>query len=79
MPTYSYKCDKCGIVFEKFQGISEEPLKVCEECGGAVHRLIGGGAGLLFKGSGFYCTDYTKKSCGSQCSCSNCSHAKADK
>ena len=64
MPTYSYKCEKCGDSFERFQSISEEPLKVCEKCGGKVHRLIGGGAGLIFKGSGFYCTDYTKKSGG---------------
>lgn len=60
MPTYSYKCEKCGECFERFQSISEEPLKVCVKCGGKVHRLIGGGAGLIFKGSGFYCTDYTK-------------------
>lgn len=62
MPTYSYKCEKCGDSFERFQGISEEPLKVCEKCGGKVHRLIGGGAGLIFKGGGFYCTDYARKS-----------------
>lgn len=64
MPTYSYKCEECGECFERFQSISEEPLKVCEKCGGKVRRLIGGGAGLIFKGSGFYCTDYTKKGSG---------------
>lgn len=64
MPTYSYKCEKCGCSFERFQGITEEPLKKCDKCGGKVHRLIGGGAGLIFKGSGFYCTDYTKKGTG---------------
>jgi putative FmdB family regulatory protein len=66
MPTYEYACDKCDHQFEKFQPISENPLTVCpkELCGqkkwgrGKIRRLIGGGAGLLFKGSGFYITDY---------------------
>jgi putative FmdB family regulatory protein len=66
MPTYEYACEKCGHEFEKFQPISDEPLKVCpkESCGqkkwgrGKVKRKIGAGAGLLFKGSGFYITDY---------------------
>lgn len=58
MPTYDYECSACGHGFEAFHGISAEPLKDCPECGGAVDRLIGGGAGFLFKGSGFYQTDY---------------------
>ena len=58
MPTYEYECRKCGHLFEKFQRISEPPLKRCPECRGAVKRLLGTGAGLLFKGSGFYITDY---------------------
>lgn len=66
MPTYEYVCDKCGHVFEKFQSMSDQPLKVCprELCGqkkwgkGKVVRAIGAGAGLIFKGSGFYITDY---------------------
>jgi putative FmdB family regulatory protein len=66
MPTYEYHCDKCGREFEVFQTISAKPLQVCPEdlCArkkwgrGRVKRKISGGAGLLFKGSGFYITDY---------------------
>jgi putative FmdB family regulatory protein len=61
MPTYEYECSKCGKEFEVFQSMKDDPLKECT-CGkkGKVHRKIGGGAGLLFKGSGFYITDYKK-------------------
>ncbi len=64
MPTYDYKCNDCGNIFELFQPMSAEPIKVCTVCGGSVKRLIGAGAGPIFKGSGFYQTDYksTKKS-----------------
>ena len=62
MPTYEYECDACGHRFEKFQPITAKPLKTCPECGKRVRRLIGGGAGILFKGSGFYQTDYRPKS-----------------
>jgi len=63
MPTYEYKCDACGAEFERFQPITAEPIKRCPECGKAkVRRLIGTGAGLIFKGSGFYITDYRDKS-----------------
>jgi putative FmdB family regulatory protein len=59
MPTYEYKCEACGHAFEKFQSITAAPIKKCPECGKSkVRRLIGTGAGLLFKGSGFYITDY---------------------
>ncbi len=58
MPTYEYVCRKCEHEFERFQSIKDEPLKRCPECKGKVVRKIGGGAGLLFKGSGFYITDY---------------------
>ena len=58
MPTYDYKCLECDNQFEKFQGITESPLEECPECNGKVKRLIGAGAGLIFKGSGFYITDY---------------------
>lgn len=58
MPTYEYKCQKCGHGFEAFQSISADPLSECPKCSGKVQRLIGGGAGFLFKGSGFYQTDY---------------------
>ena len=58
MPTYEYECQKCGHRFEEFQSMKDEPLKKCPVCKGKVKRLIGAGAGLLFKGSGFYTTDY---------------------
>ncbi len=63
MPTYEYACPKCGHEFEQFQSMRDEPLKKCPKCKKAgVKRLIGGGAGLIFKGTGFYITDYKKKS-----------------
>jgi putative FmdB family regulatory protein len=70
MPTYEYVCEKCGHEFEKFQSISAKPLGTCpeDECAqknwakGKVKRAISGGAGLIFKGSGFYITDYRSDS-----------------
>ncbi len=62
MPTYEYECRECGNRFEVFQNMSDEPLDKCEECGGAVKRLIFGGTGVIFKGSGFYVTDTKGKS-----------------
>jgi putative FmdB family regulatory protein len=62
MPTYEYKCQACGYKFEKFQSIVAEPILVCPECSEKrVERLINGGSGLIFKGSGFYLTDYKHK------------------
>ena len=59
MPTYEYACDACGHAFEQFQSITEAPVKKCPACGKRkVRRLISGGSGFLFKGSGFYITDY---------------------
>jgi putative FmdB family regulatory protein len=59
MPTYEYLCRACGHVFERFQKINDPPVKVCPECGEkAVEKQISAGAGLLFKGPGFYATDY---------------------
>lgn len=60
MPTYEYECAKCGKTFEVFQSMKDEPLKTCpnKKCKGKVKRLLGTGAGLIFKGSGFYITDY---------------------
>jgi len=73
MPTYEYQCEVCGHTFDKFQNITENPLTECPECGGIVKRLISGGAGLIFKGSGFYHTDYKNKtakpSCGQTTTC----------
>jgi len=58
MPTYEYRCPQCGSEFEKFQSMSEEPTAPCPECGTNAVRRLSGGAGFLFKGSGFYITDY---------------------
>ena len=57
MPTYEYECPRCGV-FEVFQGMKEERLKTCPTCKRKVRRLLGTGAGVIFKGSGFYQTDY---------------------
>lgn len=63
MPTYEYDCEKCGHHLEAFQSMKDEPLVKCPECGkNSLKRAIGTGAGLLFKGSGFYCTDYRSSS-----------------
>lgn len=66
MPTYEYECKKCGRVFDYFQSMSSPTLKVCPEeiCQdkGEVSRLVSAGSGLIFKGSGFYITDYKKSS-----------------
>ena len=62
MPTYEYGCNSCGEQFEVFQSITAEPISICQKCGEpTAQRLISGGAGLLFKGSGFYITDYRSK------------------
>ena len=62
MPTYEYKCTECEEIFEFFQRITDEPLKTCPVCGGELNRLISGGMGVIFKGSGFYTTDYKNSS-----------------
>ncbi len=61
MPTYDYRCSECGHTFEELQSIAAEPLKVCPNCGKeSLKRVLGSGAGMIFKGSGFYLTDYKK-------------------
>jgi putative FmdB family regulatory protein len=63
VPTYDYKCDACNHQWEEFQSIKAEPTKKCPTCGKSkARRQIGGGAGLIFKGSGFYLTDYRSDS-----------------
>ena len=65
MPTYEYACQNCDHEFEQFQPMKDDPLKECPECGKKrLKRKVGGGAGLIFKGTGFYITDYKKKSGG---------------
>ncbi len=63
MPTYEYECQACGHEFERFQSMKDDPVKRCPECRRLkVKRLFGTGAGIIFKGSGFYETDYRSKS-----------------
>jgi putative FmdB family regulatory protein len=63
MPTYEYNCEKCGYRFEKLQSITAGVIRKCPKCGKpALKRLIGTGAGIIFKGSGFYATDYRSES-----------------
>jgi len=75
MPTYDYRCDNCGHEFDAFQSITEAALKKCPKCGkNKLRRLIGAGAGIIFKGSGFYETDYKR----SRASSSESSEKKPD-
>ena len=62
MPTYEYECKSCHHKFEAFQSIKDQPLKKCPKCGKSLRRLFGGGMGIIFKGSGFYTTDYKHSS-----------------
>ena len=64
MPTYDYECKKCGNTFEVFQSMNDKKLTKCPDkaCAGKVYRLLGTGAGIIFKGSGFYQTDYRSES-----------------
>lgn len=63
MPIYEYLCKKCGRQFERIQKFSDQPLKKCEQCGGTLERLLSSPA-IQFKGSGWYVTDYARKSTG---------------
>ena len=86
MPTYQYECSACDYSFEHLQSMVDKKLRKCPKCGKfKLQRLIGTGAGVIFKGSGFYATDYkkaapsqekTEHSCGSGCGCS--APAKSD-
>ncbi|MFA5062779.1 MAG: FmdB family zinc ribbon protein [Candidatus Omnitrophota bacterium] len=86
MPTYEYECKNCNKIFDIFQKITDKPLEKCPKCHKKISRLIGRGSGVIFKGSGFYATDYRKsegkssKSNSSSCSapkgdCGGCPHA----
>ncbi len=74
MPTYEYECQTCNHKFEKFQAMSDEPVKECEKCGKEVKKLFGT-AGIIFKGSGFYVNDY-KKPEKTESNCNSCSSAQ---
>ena len=68
MPTYGYKCEKCGYEFEEFQNITAPAIEKCSQCDGEVKRVIGKGMQVIFKGSGFYATDNKKSaSTGGTC------------
>ncbi|MCR4314844.1 MAG: zinc ribbon domain-containing protein [Planctomycetes bacterium] len=70
MPTYDYQCQQCGHAFEKFQKMSESVLKKCPECGErALKRLMGTGAGVIFKGKGFWQTDSKTKKAAPPAKC----------
>ncbi len=73
MPTYEYECEDCKHAFEKFQSITAASLRKCPRCSGRLRRLIGAGAGVIFKGSGFYETDYKKN----RAACSSCDKAES--
>ena len=62
MPTYVYRCKKCKHRFELFHSITDDAVKKCPKCGAKAERVPSGGGGILFKGSGFYITDYRSKS-----------------
>ena len=76
MPTYEYECTKCAHAFEISQKMSDKPLDKCPKCGAALRRLIGKGSGIIFKGSGFYETDYKRKPCDKRDSSDKCKGCK---
>lgn len=78
MPTYDYKCNICSYTFEFFQSMKDEPLTTCPKCGGQLKRLIGPGAGPIFKGNGFYQTDYKNNNSNSNSKKSNNSSTKSE-
>lgn len=78
MPTYDYKCENCGNAFEFFQSIKDEPLTLCPECGhDTLKKMVSVPAGLIFKGTGFYLTDYVKKNSSASGSSSATKAAKS--
>ena len=79
MPTYDYRCNGCGHEFEVFQSISADELRKCPECGKLkLRRLMGGGAAIVFKGSGFYQTDYRSDSYKKSAQADKPSESKSD-
>ncbi|WP_016758827.1 FmdB family zinc ribbon protein [Leptospira weilii] len=80
MPTYDYKCKACGQTFEQFHSMKDDPVKDCSLCGkkGEVERMISNGSGIIFKGTGFYVTDYKKSGSGGGESSTASSTASSD-
>ena len=79
MPTYEYRCNSCNHRFEELQSMTADPISECIKCGGPVKRLIGAGAGIIFKGSGFYTTDYKKSSAATSSSEKSASTSSSEK
>jgi putative FmdB family regulatory protein len=84
MPTYEYECKSCGHSFEAFQSMADDPLKICPLCGKEIRRVINGGSGVIFKGSGFYVTDNSRKSSAAEtapkappAACAGCAQAQS--
>ncbi len=77
MPTYDYACDSCNHTFEAFQKMSDSPLDTCPECGKKIRRVLSGGIGVSFKGSGFYVNDSSSKCPASGCASSSCPQSQA--
>jgi putative FmdB family regulatory protein len=79
MPTYEYACSACGHKFERFESITSKPNKTCMKCAKKkAERLISGGGGLLFKGTGFYITDYKKSATGAAAAGDSKSESKSE-
>jgi len=77
MPTYDYECMECKNRFEIFHSMKDDPIQKCQKCGGKVKKLIGAGAGIIFKGSGFYVNDYGKSSSPLKSKSTSCSTASS--
>ena len=69
MPTYEYLCESCGHKFDKFQNMHDLPIEKCPKCGQEIRRLVSPGAGIIFKGNGFYQTDYKNRHTGGGTCC----------
>lgn len=76
MPTYEYECTKCGHKFEAFQSMTDKHLEKCPKCKKKLKRLISSGSGIIFKGAGFYATDYRKKSPAQKEASASCPKSK---
>jgi len=76
MPTYEYICKNCNYKFEEFQSITAAPIEICPKCSGNVKRLIGSGLGVVFKGTGFYETDFKNKKSEKKESCNKCPNSE---
>ena len=79
MPVYTYRCDSCGVQFERYQSFNDEPLKICPECRKKSLRKVITPTRIIFKGSGFYATDHKSPSGGNSSSSTKASESKSEK